>query len=193
MNRARRGGFTLIEVLVALAIVAIGMAAVLSALSSSASTVVYLRDKSFAQWVALNKIATLRLMGQQPATGATNGDVDYADRKWHWRQEVATTDAPGVVRIDVSVRPAEVKAGDDNGWVTTVSGIFGNSIGIGDGVHPPWGAQTLGLALTPNGQNGATPAPQPGPAGTGAPGTGTTGTGPTTTTTPGQPPPGSTP
>ena len=62
-----RRGFTLIEVLVALAIVAIGMSAVLSALSSSADTVSYLRDKTFAQWVALNKIATLRISGQQPA------------------------------------------------------------------------------------------------------------------------------
>jgi general secretion pathway protein I len=42
------GGFTLIEVLVALAIVAIGMSAVLTALASSADTVNYLRDKTFA-------------------------------------------------------------------------------------------------------------------------------------------------
>ena len=56
-------GFTLIEVLVALAIVAIGMAAVLGTLTSSANTVVYLRDKTFANWVALNQIAQLRLSG----------------------------------------------------------------------------------------------------------------------------------
>ena len=48
MRRAR-GGFTLIEVLVALAIVAIGMAAVMGALSSSANTLSYLRDKTLAQ------------------------------------------------------------------------------------------------------------------------------------------------
>lgn len=154
-------GFTLIEVLVALAIVAIGMAAVLSALSSSAGTISYLRDKTFAQWVALNKIATLRLSGQQPPTGTTNGDTDYAGRSWHWRQEVVTTEAPGVVRIDVSVRPAEVKGGDDNGWVTTVSGISGNSVGVPDGFTPAWGAQQLapgsgglGKGTTPGAQTG---------------------------------------
>ena len=56
-GRARARGFTLIEVLVALVIVAIGMAAVLGALSSSANTLSFLRDKTFAQWVALNQIA----------------------------------------------------------------------------------------------------------------------------------------
>ena len=48
----RAPGFTLIEVLVALAIVAIGMAAVLSTLTSSASTVIYMKDRTLAQWIA---------------------------------------------------------------------------------------------------------------------------------------------
>ncbi|TLY61079.1 MAG: type II secretion system protein GspI, partial [Gammaproteobacteria bacterium] len=91
--RRGRGGFTLIEVLVALAIVAIGMAAVLGALSSAANTTAYLRDKTFAEWVALNQIATLRLKMQTapPATGNTAGEVDFAGRSWHWRQEVSAT------------------------------------------------------------------------------------------------------
>ncbi|HEV8018721.1 MAG TPA: type II secretion system minor pseudopilin GspI, partial [Steroidobacteraceae bacterium] len=126
----RAGGFTLIEVLVALAIVAVGMAAVLGALSSSADTVSYLRDKTFAQWVALNQISTLRISGQVTPVGNSDGDVDFAGRSWHWRREVVATEVPGVVRIDVKVRPAEVKAGDDNGWFTTVSGIQGDAVGI---------------------------------------------------------------
>ena len=182
MSTRRRlpGGFTLIEVLVALAIVAIGMAAVLSALSSSAGTVSYLRDKTFANWVALNKIATLRISGQQPAAGVTSGDTDYAGRSWHWRQEVVSTDVPGLVRMDVSVRPAEVKGGDDNGWVTTVSGIAGNSIGISDGATPTWGVQSLGLPTGAPGTNG-TPAPAGAAAGSGTTG-GTVGTNPATGT-----------
>ena len=144
MRRALRGarGFTLIEVLVALAIVAIGMAAVMSALTSSANTISYLRDKTFAQWVALNQIANLRLSGQQPPTGNSNGDTDFAGRSWHWRQEVVTTQVPGVERIDVSVRPADVKAGDDNGWFTTVSGIRGDALGTPNGFQPDWGTQS---------------------------------------------------
>ena len=140
--RAGARGFTLIEVLVALAIVAIGMAAVLGALSSSADTVSRLRDKTFAQWFAMNRIATLRLSGQAPPTGKSNGDDDYAGRKWHWAQEVVTTEVPGVERIDVNVRPADLKVkNDDSGWLTTVSGIWGDAVGIPNGYQPDWGAQ----------------------------------------------------
>jgi general secretion pathway protein I len=144
-------GFTLIEVLVALVIVAVGMAAVMSALSSAANTVSFLRDETFANYVALNKIATLRLSGQIPQTGNSDGDVDYANRSWHWRQEVAATEIPGVVRIDVKVRPKEVKAGEDEAWTTTVSGIAGNSVGKADGYSPSWGAQAPRYAGAPNG------------------------------------------
>jgi general secretion pathway protein I len=144
-------GFTLIEVLVALVIVAVGMAAVMSALSSAANTVSFLRDETFANYVALNQIATLRLSGQIPQTGTSDGDIDYANRSWHWRQEVASTEIPGVVRIDMKVRPKEVKAGDDEAWTTTVSGIAGNSVGRADGYTPNWGAQAPRYAGTPNG------------------------------------------
>jgi general secretion pathway protein I len=141
MNYTR--GFTLVEVLVALAIVAIGMAAVLGALTSSANTLAYLRDKTFAQWVALNQIATLRLSGQMTPTGNSDGNTDFAGRSWHWRREVTATQVPGVVRIDVKVRPADIKADEDKGWFTTVSGIQGDAVGIPNPALPLWDAQAL--------------------------------------------------
>jgi general secretion pathway protein I len=163
VRRVRGGGFTLIEVLVALAIVAIGMAAVMGALTSSANMISYLRDKTLAQWVALNQIANLRLSGQQPPTGISNGDSDFAGRSWHWRQEVVATEVPGVERIDISVRPADVKAGDDNGWFTTVSGIWGDAVGTPNGFQPDWGTQTLGgLPATPGTLGGAQAPATPG-------------------------------
>ena len=155
------GGFTLIEVLVALAIVAVGMAALLGALSSSASTTAYLRDKTFAEWVALNQIASLRLKMQTapPATGNTTGDVEFAGRSWHWRQEVSATEVQGIVRIDVKVRPADIQAGEDNGWFVTVTGIAGDAVAAPKGTPPPiWGSGT-----TPPGTPGAPQAtPTPG-------------------------------
>jgi general secretion pathway protein I len=179
--RAARG-FTLIEVLVALAIVTIGMAAVMGALNSSANTINYLRDKTFAQWVALNQIANIRISGQQPATGNSDGDLDYAGRSWHWRQEVVATDVPGLVRIDVKVRPKEIKADDDNGWFTTVSGMYGDAVGAPNGYQPNWGTQTLPGQGPPQqqartgvgaiGAQGTTGMPGT----TGAPGYGTPGT-----------------
>jgi general secretion pathway protein I len=187
----RRRGFTLIEVLVALAIVAIGMAAVLGTLTSSASTILYMRDKTLAQWVALNHIAEARLKnqpGQVPQLGNTDGDVDYAGQKWHWRQETVATAVQGMVRLDVRVRPADVKADNDHGWYVTLSGIMGDAVSAPRGDMPLWGSGT-----TLPGQPGQGGAAGTGTSGTGTSGTGTSGTGTTTTPSGTSPLPGAQP
>ena len=154
-------GFTLIEVLVALTIVAVGMAAVMSALNSSAETVAYLRDKTFANWVAMNKIATIRTAGVQPAKGDTNGDIDFGERKWHWRMEVVPTDVPGLMRMDVRVRDAQVQADEDSNWLTTVSGIYGAAVGRSDGMSPLWGSQNAFPGAPGTGTGTVTNTPPP--------------------------------
>jgi general secretion pathway protein I len=161
--RRRQRGFTLIEVLVALAIVAIGMAAVLSTITSSARTVVYMRDKTLANWVALNHIADQRLQTQLPQLGNTDGDVDYAGLKWHWRQETVATAVKGMVRMDVMVRPADSKEDETKGWYVTLSGIMGDAVGQprgdmmwGSGVTGPVpGSGTNGGATNGGGTNGS--------------------------------------
>ena len=178
MRSPRTTGFTLIEVLVALAIVAIGMAAVMRTVTSSADTVSYLRDKTFAQWVALNQIATLRISGQQPQVGKSDGEIDYAGRTWLWHQEVVASEVPGVMRIDLSVRPKDVKVENaESGWYATVSGIKGDAIAtpLGD---LNWGSQLMspGSAspLNPQ-QQGPGGAPGTSPPGVGQPGSGQSG------------------
>jgi general secretion pathway protein I len=99
-------GFTLIEVLVALVIVAFGMGAVLAALSSSADNIAALREKTLAEWVALNQVADARLNLNAPQPGVTEGDVKaFGNGDWHWRQDVIAVDAiPGMVEIAVRVK-----------------------------------------------------------------------------------------
>jgi general secretion pathway protein I len=187
-------GFTLIEVLVALAIVAIGMAAVLSTLTSSASTVIYMKDRTVAQWIALNHIAEQRLQGQVPALGNTEGDVDYAGSKWHWRQETVATAVQGMVRMDVHVRPADSKADNDHGWYVTLSGIMGDAVSAPRGDMPLWGTGTTVPGCT-NG-NGQPTAGNPLPNGQVAPPNSPNALGnnqPCPNGTPGQPGPGGNP
>jgi general secretion pathway protein I len=189
LNDRRNRGFTLIEVLVALVIVAVGMSVLMGALSSSARTVVYMQDKIFAEWVALNQIATLRLglqQGQIPPTGTTNGDLDFANRSWHWRQDVVASQVPGINRIDFKVRPKEVKGGDDDSWYVTVSGLAGNAMGTpgsstamvnwdpdltGAGQQGTGQGNNQGTGLNPNTPSTTppktpTPTPTPNPTGT---------------------------
>jgi general secretion pathway protein I len=149
----RDDGFTLIEVLVALVIVAVGMSALMSALSSSARTVSYMQDKTFAEWVALNQIATVRIAlqkGQIPATGNTTGDIELASRTWHWRQEVVDSQVPGIRRIDVKVRPKDLKAGEDDSWYVTLSGLAGNSLAAPGSATISWDAGSSGTGLPGN-------------------------------------------
>ena len=129
----RMRGFTLIEVLVALAIVAVGMSALLGAMTSAADTSIYLRDKMFAEWIALNRVEETRLQPRRPSKGKSDGEVEYAGRKWRWEQDVLETEVPGLLRIDVKVRPSEISAATKGAWFTTTSGI------IGDAISPPRG------------------------------------------------------
>jgi general secretion pathway protein I len=104
-------GFTLIEVLVALIIVAFGMGAVLSALSSSAENITALREKTLAEWIAMNQITDTRLNLNAPLPGVTEGDVKgFGNEDWHWRQDVVAVDMiPGM--LEIAVRVARLQPG----------------------------------------------------------------------------------
>ncbi len=104
MNVRRSGGFTLVEVVVALAIVAIGMLAVFKTIGDTVNNVAYLRDRTFAAWIADNRITEIRLSGEMPSVDETAGELEYAGRRWHWITKISQTQVAGLRRIDVSVR-----------------------------------------------------------------------------------------
>jgi general secretion pathway protein I len=158
--RRSRGGFTLIEVLVALAIVAIGMAALMTALTSSASTTSYMRDKTLAEWVALNQIEAVRLKLQRPQKGEKDGEAEMAGRKWKWHQEIMETEVKGILRVDVSVKPSEV-SGDSN-WYATLSGITGDALAPPRGDFDYYAQQPANPGGGPPGGNPRNPGGQPG-------------------------------
>ncbi len=112
MNAARRcsRGFTLIEVMVALAVLAIALSAIVKGVSQHTSNLIYLRERTFAHWVAMNKIAELQIRRDWPAPGATQGTAQMAGREWHWTVTIKDTPDADVRRLEV-----EVSAGKETG------------------------------------------------------------------------------
>ncbi len=96
-------GFTLIEALVALAIVAFGMMAVNAQLGRFAATATYMKQKTLASWIATNQITELSLAAQWPGVGKSEGEVEFANQEWFWQAEVTQTELPNLRRVDVSV------------------------------------------------------------------------------------------
>ncbi|MGI4861159.1 MAG: type II secretion system minor pseudopilin GspI [Janthinobacterium lividum] len=111
-RRAARGaplarGFTLIEVLVALAIVAIALASALRAVGSVATGSAALHDRLLAGWSADNRVAELALQRAWPEIGVTTFSCPQGDRMLLCIQTVAATPNPVFRRVEVSVRSVE--------------------------------------------------------------------------------------
>ena len=149
MRRRGARGFTLIEVLVALVVVALGMSAVLAALGTAADSAGRLRDVTQAEWIALNQVALVRLNLSAPREGRSEEDIDYASRRWRWRSEIEPTEIPGMLRITVRVRmlptDSRVAPGDDASadWLASAVGFRGDAISAASGEIPDWRGQAF--------------------------------------------------
>ena len=103
MKRTRAPGFTLIEVLVALAIVAVALSAGMRALALGADGASSLKARTLALWVAENRLARAQLdLSAQGATAAS-GDETQAGMALAWRQTIGTTPNPAFRRIEIVV------------------------------------------------------------------------------------------
>lgn len=103
MSRAR--GFTLLEVLVALAIFGLVAASVLSASARSLQTAARLEDKTLAMWIADNHLSELQLAETPAAEGRDQGELMFAGRRWQWQSETQATSEPSMRRVTVWVAP----------------------------------------------------------------------------------------
>ena len=184
----RSRGFTLIEVLIALTIVALSAGALLGAVTSSASNVIYLKEKTLAEWVALNRLTEVRIAVDMPAEGRRKGNTTMAGMRWEWEEEV--TELPvveGLFRVDVRAhatgeavndsRPVQqsssqtvtptTSSGSESSkvnWTSTVTGVVGSSRSA---IRQPVAAPFSGNPSNNPGQPGG--APPPNPPKTGAP------------------------
>ena len=100
---SRNGGFTLLEVVVALAVIAIAMGALVKAGSQQARTLDHLRGATVAQWVAENHLVEMQLTDPWPSPGEDDGKAEMVGQPWYWTTTVEETSDPAVRRVTVAV------------------------------------------------------------------------------------------
>jgi len=168
-------GFTLVEVLVALMVVALGLAALMVTVSGTARTSGYLRDKTLAQWIALNRLTEVRLNMNKFGQNTDTGELVFAGRTWHYDTRYFDTSIASMKRVVVRVYEGDAKAkGNPLSESTGFLGQFVAPPGTGDmdwsvaagtpaGGTPGTGAPagTVGTPVTPTpvrpGVNGQPP------------------------------------
>ncbi len=122
-RRGPQSGLTLIEVMVSLVVISLALTAAAVSLGQVISSTNSMRDRTYASWIGQNRLAELRLSGELPDTGRTNGEVQYAGVDWRWETNISETGVENLLRIDVSVIAPER---EDPAW--TVTGFIGEPV-----------------------------------------------------------------
>lgn len=137
------GGFTLIEVMAALVIVSLGMLGVIQAVNQTVNNTSYLREKTLAHWVAMNRLTEVRLAAAAPAKDTTSGTAQMAGRDWRWTMAVNQAGDSNLLRIDVSVAAADA---DEDSSLASVSGFYGAAVAPAGSARVPWTPNPSGQA-----------------------------------------------
>jgi general secretion pathway protein I len=97
-------GFTLIEVMLALAVFSIAGIALLSTANNNARNLGYLESKMFAEWVASDQLVAANLEEKWPPKNNEKGEVELAGRTWFWQKSVINTADNDMRAITIEVR-----------------------------------------------------------------------------------------
>lgn len=107
-SRKKTAGFTLVEILVALAILSISLSGVLYVINQNTNNLLYLKNKTFAHWVAMNKVSEFRV---NPAliqnSRRLSGRYTLAQREWEWTAQLIHTEDKDLDKLNIDVYSAE--------------------------------------------------------------------------------------
>ena len=99
----KRTGFTLIEILIALARLAIALAAAGRAIGGAIDSARTLKEHTLAQWVAQNRLNEDLVKRAWPQVGSQNGVASQAGAEFTWREDTATTENTKFRKVTISV------------------------------------------------------------------------------------------
>ena len=122
MKRRTAAGFTLLEVLVALAVIALSMGAIIKATGDYTNNQSYLRDRTMALWVARNVLVQFQVDKEWPKVGERKGTQEMGNREWRWLAVTSQTDEDELRRLDVEVFPIDSE--DDELPLSVLSGFL---------------------------------------------------------------------
>jgi general secretion pathway protein I len=111
-DRLRNHGFTLIEILVALAVAGIALTAILKAVNAQLVSAQIMEEKTVAHWVAQNVATEIRLLPQWPSIGSKQGETEMLQQQWSWQALTSGTPDPNLRRVDIKIlNPSETQRG----------------------------------------------------------------------------------
>lgn len=120
-------GFTLMEVMIALAVFAIAIVGLSKSFDTAVNNATRLEEKTFAHWVALNHIAQMRASGKLPSVGKQEAKDKLANREWVVETETtAMPVSPKLRKIEIRVSVAAEKFGAKKRPVTTLTTFMGS-------------------------------------------------------------------
>jgi general secretion pathway protein I len=119
-----RRGFTLLEVLIGLLVLAIALIALTRTAAVQADQFALLRERTIAGWLAQDLLAETRVGNPFPPTGSSNGTRRFGARDWRWEVRVQGTDVPTIHRIEVRV----AAAADPDVTLVQLTGLAGEDL-----------------------------------------------------------------
>ncbi len=124
-GRHRQPGFTLLEVMIALAVLAVAAAGLISSVSQNIRQSGALEERTVALWLAQNQITELQVRHEFPEAGRRTEKVEMAGREWELTLETTETSHPGLRRVEVGVAAARDDFRRERSSIVTVTAFLG--------------------------------------------------------------------